>query len=418
MAALALVLYQLVGHAPSGPVLPPGYHPRTLTGTKWPIKHVVIIVKENRTFDNMFGQFPGANGVTSANDYGKQIPLNRGVIEIPPKIPHTYGDSLKDYDNGKMDGFGRTKPGLNQYIFSQYSESQIPNYWALARRFTLADNFFSAAQGPSFPNHLFTIAASSAGTHDVPARAGNSELGAKTWGCDAPSKEFVVVYTEDGERNKVRPCFDIPTEGDLLTAGHIPWAYYAASESQNGYIWSSYSAIRHIRESDEWTRHVRPVDNLIADIKADRLPPVTWVTPRFADSDHPEQRTNLCRGESWTTSVINAIQASPMWKDTAVFLTWDDWGGFYDHVAPQQVDKFGFGIRVPLIVISPYAKPGHIDHTIGEFSSMLRFVEDNWGLAQLTHRDKAAYNLAYDFDFQQKPLAPQPLPPRDCSTAT
>jgi phospholipase C len=163
---------------------------------------------------------------------------------------------------------------------------------------------------------------------------------------------------------------------------------------------------------------VKPVDNLIADIKADRLPPVTWVTPRFADSDHPEQRTNFCRGENWTTSVINAIQTSPMWKATAVFLTWDDWGGFYDHVPPQQVDKFGFGIRVPLIVISPYARPGHIDHQLGEFSSMLRFVEDNWGLAQLTHRDKAAFNLSYDFDFQQKPLAPQPLPPRGCSTAS
>ena len=418
MAAVALVLYQLIGHGPSGPVLPPGYHERTLVGTKWPIKHVVILVKENRTFDQMFGQFPGANGVTYAIDHGKRIPLTRGVIEIAPKIPHTYGDALKDYNNGRMDGFSRTKPGLNQYIFGQYSEEQIPNYWALARRFTLADNFFSAAQGPSFPNHLFTIAASSAGTHDVPAGAGKTEKGAKTWGCDAPSREFVVLYTEDGEREKVRPCFDIPTEGDLLTAGNIPWAYYSASESQNGYIWSSYSAIRHIRESDEWTKHVKPVDNLIADIKADRLPPVTWVTPRFADSDHPEQRTNFCRGENWTTSVINAIQTSPMWKATAVFLTWDDWGGFYDHVPPQQVDKFGFGIRVPLIVISPYARPGHIDHQLGEFSSMLRFVEDNWGLAQLTHRDKAAFNLSYDFDFQQKPLAPQPLPPRGCSTAS
>jgi phospholipase C len=418
VAALAVAAYLVVGRGPSGPVLPPGYHPRTLTGTRWPIKHVVIIVKENRTFDQLFGQFPGANGVTFAMDHGRKIPLVRGFMEIPLKIPHHYADAIKDYNNGKMDGFARGRPELNQYIFGQYSESQIPNYWALARRFTLADNFFSGAQGPSFPNHLFTIAASSAGTRDVPVRATKTEKGSKTWGCDAPTREYVVVYTEDGEREKVRPCFDIPTEGDLLTAANIPWAYYAATESQNGYIWSSYSAIRHIRETDEWTRHVRPVDNVIGDIKADRLPPVTWITPRFADSDHPENRTNLCLGENWSTSVINAIQSSPMWKDTAVFLTWDDWGGFYDHVPPRQVDRFGFGIRVPLIVISPYAKPGHIDRHLGEFSSMLRFVEDNWGLAQLTHRDKAASNLAYDFDFRQEPLAPELLPLRDCSTAS
>ncbi|MGQ0671198.1 MAG: alkaline phosphatase family protein, partial [Actinomycetota bacterium] len=159
--------------------------------------------------------------------------------------------------------------------------------------------------------------------------------------------------------------------------------------------------------------HVFPVDQVIDDIRAGRLPPVTWITPRFELSEHPEY--NFCHGENWSTEVINAIMESSMWKDTAIFLTWDDWGGFYDHVPPPQVDDFGFGIRVPMLVISPYAKEGHIDHRLGEFSSVLRFIEDNWGLTQLTHRDRDARNMSYDFDFTQEPRPPDPMPLRtDC----
>jgi phospholipase C len=158
---------------------------------------------------------------------------------------------------------------------------------------------------------------------------------------------------------------------------------------------------------------VLPVDRVIADIKKDRLPPVTWIAPRYEVSEHPQY--NFCLGENWSTSVINAIMKSPMWRSTAIFVTWDDYGGFYDHVPPPQVDDFGLGIRVPLLVISPYAKAGVIDHHVGEFSSVLRFIEDNWGLTQLTERDRAADNLSYDFDFAQEPRRPSPLPLRtDC----
>ena len=156
-----------------------------------------------------------------------------------------------------------------------------------------------------------------------------------------------------------------------------------------------------------------PVDGVMTDIRQDRLPAVTWITPRYEVSEHPQY--NFCLGESWSTKVINAIMKSPMWSSTAIFLTWDDYGGFYDHVPPPQVDGFGFGIRVPLLVISPYAKRGVVDHRPGEFSSVLRFIEDNWGLGRLTHRDRDADNLSYDFDFSQEPRPPEPLPPRrDC----
>ena len=202
--------------------------------------------------------------------------------------------------------------------------------------------------------------------------------------------------------------------GDRLTGAGIDWSYYAATAAQSGCIWSSYDAIRHIRESNQWHLHVKPVDNLIADIEQNRLPPVTWVTPRFADSDHPDKPNNLCTGENWSTRVIDAIMQSPMWRHTAIFLTWDDWGGLSDHVAPPQVDAFGLGFGVPLLVISPYAKAGTVDHKLGEFSSMLRFVENNWSLKTLTRRDEQANDLSYDFDFGRKPLAPDPRPTRVC----
>jgi phospholipase C len=210
----------------------------------------------------------------------------------------------------------------------------------------------------------------------------------------------------------VPPCFDFRTEGDLLNRADIPWAYYAAQEDQRGYIWSAYSAIRRYREDPErWQQHMFPVDDVVTDIEAGRLPPVTWITPRFELSEHPEY--NFCHGENWSTKVIDAIMRSPDWETTAIFLTWDDYGGFYDHVPPPQVDDFGFGIRVPLMVISPYAKQGVVSGELGEFSSVLRFIEDNWGLTQLTHRDRRATPLESAFDFEQTPRAPDPLPLRD-----
>ena len=190
---------------------------------------------------------------------------------------------------------------------------------------------------------------------------------------------------------KVPPCFDFLTEADLLDGAGIPWAYYAAWNDQRGYVWSAFSAIRRVRMQPKvWQEHIFPVDHFVTDIEDGRLAPVTWIAPRYELSEHPEW--SFCHGENWTTEIVDSIMRSPMWKDTAIFITWDDYGGFYDHVPPPQVDDFGFGFRVPLLTISPYAKPGHIDSQLGEFSSVLRFIEDNWGLSQLTHRDRDAWD--------------------------
>jgi phospholipase C len=379
--------------------------------TTWPIKHVVFLIKENRTFDNLFGTFPGANGRSFGYDHGVRRPLTLGTDGSigSEDIPHCYLCSREAWDHGKMDGFNQGAVS-DRWAYTQLRRSQLPNYWHWASEFVLADRFFSSAQGPSFPNHLYAIAAQSGGAHDNPRRTGPFRS-SNTFGCDAPNGQTVTIVDSEGHTKEVQPCFDFLTEGDLLTRAGIGWAYYAAEPDQLGYIWSAYSAIRHIRETREWHRHVLPVDDVIHDIQADRLPPVTWITPRYEVSEHPQY--NFCNGENWSTQVIDAIMRSPMWKDTAIFVTWDDYGGFYDHVPPPQVDGFGLGIRVPLLVISPYSGRGVVDHHLGEFSSVLRFVEDNWGLRRLTDRDREAMDLSYDFDFAGDPRPPDPLPLRD-----
>ncbi len=405
--------------------------------TRWPIKHVVFIIKENRSFDNMFGRFPGADGTTTGQicypippagmppcgpgTTVQTVPLKPGPPgRYPQDIPHDYEQWQWDYNNGAMDGFGNNAAAA-QIAYTQMLPGDIPSYWHWAQRFVLSDRFFASAGGPSFPNHLMTIAATTAGTHDNPWQPSSSIAAmaqrglSKAWGCDIGKGGYVPIYDSEGNvLKKVPPCFNITTEGDLLDKANIPWTYYASTDSQMGYIWSAYDAIQHFRDNPTlWAQHIQPVDNVVKDINAGGLPPVTWITPRFELSEHPE--FSMCYGQNWTTQVVDAIMRSPDWQSTAIFITWDDWGGFYDHVKPMQVDPFGFGFRVPLLVISPYAKPGYVDNHAGEFSSVLRFIEDNWGLNQLTNRDTNAHNLAYDFNFQQSPLPPDPQPLKHCS---
>ncbi len=262
-----------------------------------------------------------------------------------------------------MDGFNQTA-NADKYAYTQFHKDQITAYWNWAKQYAISDNFFASATGPSFPNHLYTIAAQSGGALDNPTQPFSSlrdqqEQGfAKSWGCDiAQPGGYVEIVDPEGDLVKVDPCFDFATEGDLLRKKDIPWAYYSATNTQLGYIWSAYSAIGRYRNNEQmWTRYMRPVDDVVRDIKADRLPAVTWITPRFQLSQHPEY--NFCYGQNWTIQVIDAIMKSPMWEDTAIFLTWDDFGGFYDHVPPVRLDKFGLGIRVPMIDDQPVREAG------------------------------------------------------------
>jgi phospholipase C len=214
----------------------------------------------------------------------------------------------------------------------------------------------------------------------------------------------------------IPPCFDFKTQGEQLVADGVDWAFYAAQDYQVGYIWNAYAAIDDVfHDGEQWGQRIKPVDRIVQDIREDRLPSVTWVTPRYELSDHPPWST--CHGHNFVTSIVNAVMRSPMWKrGVAIFLTWDEWGGFYDHVAPPAIDDLGFGVRVPLLIISPYAKKGLVEKEQGEFSSVNRFIADNWGLGHLTDRVTNTTNYSQAFDFSQRPRDPHPRPPmRDCS---
>ena len=383
------------------------------------IKHIVFFIKENRTFDNYFGTYPGANGATTAVDSeGETIPLQHQQDQIPD-IDHTFEGANGAFDNGKMDQFDllssqgtiykvrKNNPYANNSLTQMY-QSDIPNYWLYAQNFVLGDNMFSSLIGPSFPNHLYTIAAQSGGVVDNPS---NNTPG---WGCDVPGQQ-VEVLNSNGSAHLQSACFNFPTLADELDVKGYSWRYYAPPAGSGfGYHWSAFDAIQHIRYGKDW-QYVVPTQQFMQDASSGQLPTVSWiVTPSWA-SEHPP--ASVCEGENWTVQMLNALMRGPDWSSTALFLTWDDFGGFYDHVAPEKVNGYGLGFRVPLIVISPYAKKGYIDHTQYEFSSMLRFSEDILGLEPLTMRDKGANNMLNAFDFTQKPRAPLVLRSRACKVA-
>jgi phospholipase C len=381
------------------------------------IQHIVFIVKENRSFDNYFGKFPGANGATSGTlSNGSVIPLAHGSDPYPHDMGHLWWSAIEVVDNGKMDLFDINYRGSTQgdYLaYSQMHRADIPNYWTYAEDFVLADNMFTSEHGPSLPNHIFTIAADAGKIISVPSTSpGKSD----SWGCDTPMNLTVQFLQLDGEITEGPPCVDIQTLGDVLDTYGISWKYYSSPYGVPGYQWNAYNAISHIRYGPDWNTNIEDNAQFDTDALNGKLPAVTWLVPPNGKTEHPP--TSACYGENWTVDRINAIMQGPDWNSTAIFLTWDDFGGQYDHVAPPSLDQFGLGPRVPLIIISPYAKAGHISHTQYEFSSVLKFIEKRFGLPSLTARDGNANDMMDAFDFKQSPLPPVMLAPRVCPLVT
>jgi phospholipase C len=377
------------------------------------IQHIVFIIKENRSFDQMFGAFPGADGTSEGTiSTGQVIPLGPAPDRVPRDLGHTFKDASNAIDNGKMDGFDLISNGgqcnLNgDYLcMTEHVGSDIPNYYAYASSFTLADRMFSSLRGPSFPNHLYTIAAQSGGAADNPQNSDD------TGGCDSPPGTTVSVIDSNGKLTNQFPCFDFQTLADLLQEADISWRYYA----KGGSVWNAYDAINHIRNSPLWSMNFAPDTQFAGDALSDSLPAVSWVVASSDESEHPA--ASACFSENWTVDQINAIMAGPNWGSTAVFLTWDDFGGFYDHVPPPVSDQYGLGPRVPLVIISPYADGSHISHTTYEFASFLKFVEERYGLPPLTDRDANANDMLDSFNFTQTPLGPLILQTRHCPPAS
>ena len=375
-----------------------------------PIKHIVFIIKENHSFDNMFARFPGADGTKYAYTGKKRIPLGVTPDHLPYDIAHGGGAATTAVNRGRMNQFyllhGAIQFG-HDYADSAYTAKEIPNYWKYAQTYTLADHFFATIMGPSFPNHLVTIAGQSGYSVDNPH--GQT---IRSWGCDAGPTSHVTTLLPNGVVTHVPPCYNFATLGDEADHAHIPWRYYASPLGTFGYVWAAYDAIRHIRYGRDWKRADIPDKNFVKDVAAGKLAPLTWVTTNLQTSEHPP--SSMCLGENWTVDQINAIEKSKFWKSTAIVLTWDDFGGFYDHVPPPVINNIAFGPRVPTIVISPYARPHTVDHNVYDFSSTLKFAEDVFRLPRLTSYDSSATSLAKMFNFAQRPLKPMLLKPRHC----
>jgi phospholipase C len=385
------------------PTIPPGFAK---------IQHIVIIVQENRTVDNLFNGFPDADTVTSGKDsQGKTVVLKPVPLEAPYDPRHEHADFLTDYNGGSMNGFdkevinpspGHTAPPDAAYGVVPHSESAP--YFHLAKQFAFADEFFQTNQGPSFPAHQYLISGSSVPQTGSPESVAENIIGygqsQNNGGCDSPPGSTVLLIDSQGrEGNPIFPCLERQTLVDLLDASHVGWRYYTPNPY---YLWSGIDAIRHLRYGPDWANVSVPETTILNDISNGTLPAVSWVVPTGANSDHAGSQSNT--GPSWVASVVNAIGASNYWDSSAIFVTWDDWGGWYDHVAPKIVNSYELGLRVPLIVVSPYAKTGYVSHVPHEFGSLLRFVEERYGLQSLGYSDARSDDLTDCFDFGQSPV--------------
>jgi phospholipase C len=405
------------------------------------IKHIVILFQENRTPDNLFHDpvlmQRGADiALTGINSHGQKIPLIPTPLDTKFDPDHSHGAFVSMYDGGKMDGADkidiicpthRTKacpPADPQFRYVQPSD--VEPYFQIAERYTFADRMFQTNQGPSFEAHQFIISGTSAPTAtshlfaaELPAGVPNAF---SVSGCIAPPEEYVYVIDPAGrETQKIYPCMEHPTLTDELNHHGVSWRYYTPSA---GVIWTAPNAIEHMCGPNnpppnatscvgpDWVNNVvLDETRIFTDIAGGQLAQVSWIIPNGYNSDHADM--NRGGGPSWIASIVNAIGNSQYWADTAIIITWDDWGGWYDHVPPFKIVDDGvswgsgyvYGFRVPLIVVSPYARPNHISHKIHDFGSILKFVETVFGLPSLGYADTyAPDDLSDCFNFNQSPL--------------
>ncbi len=411
------------------------------------IRHIVIVMQENRSFDNYFGTYPHADGIPGLAGHPGKVPClpNPGGHCVKPfhdRYDSNLGGgyntiiSAADVDNGKMDGFirqehqwyktrchcGPSKP--HNDVMGYHTGADIPNYWKYAHDFVLQDHMFSSVASWSLPSHLFLVSAWSARCtkHNAPSSCKNSPDApgdTPNWGPHPTKKPPIYAWT------------DLTY---LLSKHHVSWRYYmfkgnepacesnatlpcrpSANGPKSFTIWYPLRWFDTVI-NDHQTKNVQSISNLFKAARKGKLPAVSWVVPSVPVSEHPPDTVSA--GQTYVTGLINALMRSHEWNSTAIFLTWDDWGGFYDNVVPPTVDQNGYGIRAPGLVISPYAKKGYIDHQTLSFDAYLKFIEDDFlHSARLNPktdgrpdprpdvRENAQElgNLVKDFNFNQKP---------------
>jgi len=404
------------------------------------IEHIVIIFQKNRTADNLFhdqalinaGADIASSGVNSLGQTVTLTPIDLGTAGSNPQnydLSHAHPAFVSMYDSGKMDGADLIScaPAANcppnahpNPQFMYVNPSDVQPYFALAEQYSFADRMFQTNQGPSFPAHQFIISGTSAPTATSNLFAAENMSGGSTAGCIALTGTTVRLIDPSGNESSTQyPCFEHATLTDLLDAKSISWRYYAPSA---GSIWTGPDAIQHICQpqtqngqlactGSAWSNVIIPQTGVLIDIANNNLPAVSWVIPDGATSDHAQSTDGS--GPSWVASIVNAIGNSSYWSNTAIIITWDDWGGWYDHVPPPKIvnddtswgSGYVYGFRVPLIVVSPYAKAGYISHVNHDFGSILNLIEETFSLPSLGYADAHADDLSDCFNFNQPPIA-------------
>ena len=419
------------------------------------IEHVVIVMQENRSFDSYFGTYPGANGIPMTDGQpsvclavsaalSNCISPFHDTTDVDVGGPHDLGAATADINGGNMDGFVEQAQagagqscadpfapacGAGQDVMGYHDGREIPNYWAYAHNFVLQDDMFESVKSWSLPSHLYLV----------------SEWSAKCSVPDDPSScrsapEAPIQIPDTGPDGDERPDYSWTDITWLLHAYNVSWAYYVASGTQPDCYNDAETCSPRLQDSgtpeiwnplpyfddvhaDGQLSNVQDVGAFYNAAAAGTLPSVSWVVPNGTVSEHPPGK--ISDGQTYITGVINAVMNSPDWAHTAIFLAWDDWGGFYDHVAPPVVDGMGYGLRVPALVISPYARTGLVDHQTVSFDAYVKFIEDDFLQGQrldpktdgrpdprpnVRENNPELGDLRNDFDFSQTPLPAVILP--------
>ncbi|HEX6511833.1 MAG TPA: acid phosphatase, partial [Chloroflexota bacterium] len=439
----------------------------TLVAGKTPINHVVVIYMENRSFDSLYGLFPGAEGINEAKyapqvdkdgkpyatlpqvmntNFKPAIPESRVPEDLPNKpfdisqfvqsdwnlgdLVHRFYQEQMQIDGGKMDKFALISDAQGE-VMGYYDATKLP-LGAVAKQYVLADHFFHAAFGGSFLNHFWLVCACSPRFDNAPADMvakplpdGTSlpqdENGKPTNDGSVTPDGFGIntMYTSykphpaSAKPEVLVPPQTMPHIGDRLDEKKISWAWYsggwddAMAGKPDDLFQFHHQAFAFFKDladgTDAKALHLRDEKDFMEAVKSPTtLPQVVFIKPLGPDNEHPGYATTI-RGEQHAVSLIKAIQDSPNWKDTAIIVTYDEHGGFWDHVAPPKGDRWGPGSRVPAIIASPYAKKGFVDKTVYDTTSILKFIEVNWGLQPLGDRDAKVNSLDNAFDFSQKP---------------
>ena len=367
--------------------------------SKTPIEHIIVLMQENHTFDNYFGTYPGAEGIPAGTCMPVD-PTDKANTEcVEPyhigdrpidDLDHSLGTFNTQYNKGKMDGFVYALSQRNQngaLAMGYYDDRDLPYYWNLADEYVLFDHFFSSDHGGSFANHMFWVTAQYGGSR----------------------------ATEEGYSH-------LTTIFDRLEERGISWKFYVqnydpqinfrtldqySGNRASQIIWVPLLNIDRFLDDPKLASHIVDMSEYYKDLENGTLPAVAYIAPAGA-SEHPPG--SIRSGQKFVKALIQALMRSDSWNSSAFLLTYDDWGGWYDHVVPPQVDKYGYGLRVPALLVSPYARRGHVDSTVLDFTSIPKFIEENWDLEPLAERDAKANSFMSAFDFSQPAREPAFIP--------